>query len=239
MLLNNFFKILLKGVTMKPNSFIKKIFISVIFFCLLSFPNLFSQPCSPILVEPPTEQTGTSTIPIFQWESVTNAVEYEIQISDILIFPNDVLVDAFVFTNEYDYNSGSTSLNSYTTYYWKVRASDGDSWGNWSDIYSFTTGSSNRLINPNNLTKSFSLLQNYPNPFNPITIIVFNVENETNVKLIVYDVLGRMVEKLVDKKIKGGKHEISWNAGHFPSGIYFYKIITNEFTDTKKMLLVK
>ena len=120
-----------------------------------------------------------------------------------------------------------------------MRASDGDSWGNWSDIYSFTTGSSNRLINPNNLTKSFSLLQNYPNPFNPITIIVFNVENETNVKLIVYDVLGRMVEKLVDKKIKGGKHEISWNAGHFPSGIYFYKIITNEFTDTKKMLLVK
>jgi hypothetical protein len=90
----------------------------------------------------------------------------------------------------------------------------------------------------------FSLYQNYPNPFNPDTKIVFDIAqssglNSNHAKLIVYDVLGREVSVLVSEQLKPGKYEVTWNAKNLVSGIYFYRLTTDNFSLTRKMILVK
>jgi hypothetical protein len=85
----------------------------------------------------------------------------------------------------------------------------------------------------------FALHNNYPNPFNPVTAIKFDIPFETQVKLLVYDALGREVAVLVNGKLEPGSHSVTLNAGQFASGIYFYKLESEEFTEIKKMVLVK
>jgi hypothetical protein len=85
----------------------------------------------------------------------------------------------------------------------------------------------------------FKLFQNYPNPFNPSTKIRFALPGNAFVSLVLYDILGREVEKLVNEQLGAGTYEAEWNAVKFTSGIYFYKLETEEFVDTKKMILIK
>ncbi len=91
----------------------------------------------------------------------------------------------------------------------------------------------------NELPGDFSLLQNYPNPFNPDTKIKFSIPVKGNVKLKIYDVLGKEVAELVNTKLSGGTYEYSWNASGNPSGVYFYRLEAEGYSEVKKMLLVK
>jgi hypothetical protein len=98
-------------------------------------------------------------------------------------------------------------------------------------------------INPvsSNLPDKYSLFQNYPNPFNPSTKIKFSIPafNQGAVRLIVYDVLGREISTLVNQNMKPGEYEVNWNSSNIPSGVYFYRLVTRDFTSTKKMMLIK
>ncbi len=85
----------------------------------------------------------------------------------------------------------------------------------------------------------FDLAQNYPNPFNPTTNIRFSIPQSGNVRLAVYDALGREVALLVDQNMSAGTHEATWNAQNMSSGVYFYKIQVDNFVNVKKMLLMK
>jgi hypothetical protein len=85
----------------------------------------------------------------------------------------------------------------------------------------------------------FELYQNYPNPFNPVTKIKFDVPKQSLVTIKVYDVIGREVLTLINQKLKAGSYEINWNAVELPSGVYFFRIKAQDFTDTKKMVLIK
>jgi hypothetical protein len=85
----------------------------------------------------------------------------------------------------------------------------------------------------------FSLSQNYPNPFNPTTNIEFALLKSSFVKLVVFDMLGREVETLVSEELKAGAYKADWNASKYTSGVYFYKIIAGDYTETKKMILTK
>ncbi len=89
------------------------------------------------------------------------------------------------------------------------------------------------------LPQKFALRQNYPNPFNSMTTIEFDLPERSYVKLVVYDVLGREVEKLVDKELNAGKHTINFDAGSLPSGVYFYVLDAGKFRMARKMVLVK
>ncbi len=86
---------------------------------------------------------------------------------------------------------------------------------------------------------SFSLHQNYPNPFNPSTKIRFSVTKLSPIKLAVYDILGKEVVILVNENLKAGSYEVDFSAVNLPSGAYFYRITTEGFTETKKMMLLK
>jgi PKD repeat protein len=98
-----------------------------------------------------------------------------------------------------------------------------------------TVISGNENTNPN----EFKLEQNYPNPFNPTTNIKFSMSNLQFVTLKVYDMLGKEVTTLVKEKLTPGTYSINWNAAEYPSGVYFYKIITGGYSETKRMLLLK
>lgn len=105
-------------------------------------------------------------------------------------------------------------------------------------IYSILTG-----VNENTASVSvpeqFELYQNYPNPFNPVTNIKFSLPENGNISLKLYDRLGKEVETLAEGFRNAGTYEINFNASELSSGIYFYKIITNDYSATKKMMLIK
>jgi len=85
----------------------------------------------------------------------------------------------------------------------------------------------------------FSLSQNYPNPFNPVTMINFTIPTSSFVKLSVFDILGREVKQLVNTNMTPGSYTTDFDASALTSGVYFYTLTTEGFTDTKRMLLVK
>ncbi len=91
----------------------------------------------------------------------------------------------------------------------------------------------------NIIPQNYSLKQNYPNPFNPATIIDFSVPQKSFVKLVVYNALGKELFVLANEELAAGSYSISFNASELPSGIYFYKMISAGFTDTKKLVVLK
>ena len=86
---------------------------------------------------------------------------------------------------------------------------------------------------------TYALHQNYPNPFNPITNIQFTIPEQADVKLRIYNVLGRQVDVLVNETLPVGHHKILWNPKNLSSGVYFYKLEAGSFIKTRKMILLK
>lgn len=91
----------------------------------------------------------------------------------------------------------------------------------------------------NQVPLSFSLHQNYPNPFNPVTKIKFGIPNQSNANIIIYDLLGREVATLVNEQLQPSTYEVDWDATGFASGVYFYSLVTKDFVETKRMVLLK
>jgi hypothetical protein len=91
----------------------------------------------------------------------------------------------------------------------------------------------------NEIPSNYKLHQNYPNPFNPVTNIRFDIPRSSHVKLIIYDALGREIATLVNEKLSAGSYESEWNASSYPSGVYFYTLFTKNYSESKKMLLIK
>ena len=85
----------------------------------------------------------------------------------------------------------------------------------------------------------FKLYQNYPNPFNPTTKIKFDITESKQVNLIVYNLTGKEIAKLFNGILKAGSYEYEFNAGSLTSGVYFYKLSEGDFTQTRKMILLK
>jgi len=94
------------------------------------------------------------------------------------------------------------------------------------------------------LPTKYELFQNYPNPFNPETKIRFDIPENfkfeiSNLKLVVYDILGKEVVMLVNETLQPGTYEVTFDGSNLPSGIYFYRIVAGDFTAVKRMVLIK
>ena len=87
--------------------------------------------------------------------------------------------------------------------------------------------------------ESYTLMQNYPNPFNPSTTITFSIPKNSQTSLKIFDVLGREVRTLVNEKLSAGSYNVTINASDLTSGVYFYSLKSGNFTETKKMMLLK
>jgi hypothetical protein len=113
------------------------------------------------------------------------------------------------------------------------------------------TAKYNQLVGISNsgseVPQEFHLFQNYPNPFNPVTTINYDLPAAGVVRLVVYDILGKEIDMLINEKQTAGKYKVTWDASNYPSGVYFYKLVvsgaepltTPDYTNTKKMILIK
>jgi hypothetical protein len=111
----------------------------------------------------------------------------------------------------------------------------------------FITIKYSQLVGINNTSSeiiaNYNLEQNYPNPFNPVTTITFTVPDiktsNGNIKLEIFDITGKKIETLIDRKMNPGLYKISWDGSIFSSGIYFYKLSSVNYSETRKMILIK
>ncbi|MCH8123874.1 MAG: T9SS type A sorting domain-containing protein, partial [Bacteroidetes bacterium] len=95
------------------------------------------------------------------------------------------------------------------------------------------------LVGESEIPSEFRLHQNYPNPFNPVTSIVFDLPQKSPIRLVVYDILGREVDVLIDSIVPPGRHEIAFDAKNLPSGTYFYRLRSDQVTLTRTLILFK
>jgi hypothetical protein len=109
--------------------------------------------------------------------------------------------------------------------------------------FNFNATDSSKITSINSLEmanlKSFMLHQNYPNPFNPTTTINYSLAKEGHVKINVYNILGGKVAAIVNENKQVGSYSVNFNAADLPSGIYFYRLEAGQFTQVKKMMLLK
>ena len=193
-------------------------------------------PNSPQLFSPSNNSSIADTlIPDFVWLSVMDVDSYSLQLSidnffDSLLVNADNLVDTLY-----------TLLNELPTaqYFWRVRAKNIIGYSNWSEPFSFTVESTTGIINEHLISKQYSLAQNFPNPFNPNTAIKYAIPKTSIVTLKVYDLLGKEIATLINEEKPIGDYEIDFDGSNLSSGIYFYRIQTGKFTDTKKLILIK
>lgn len=90
-----------------------------------------------------------------------------------------------------------------------------------------------------NSPDGFKLFQNYPNPFNPVTKITYSIPTAQYTLLKVYDALGKEVAVLINEKLNAGTYETEFDASALPSAVYFYKLTSGNYTETRKMFLLK
>ena len=133
------------------------------------------------------------------------------------------------------------SLNN--KYYWRVRSkTDNGATSAYSSVGNFIVSSTTNVgqtLNRKTVPASFELEQNYPNPFNPSTTIDYSIPKSGLVTIKIYDVLGKEVKTLVNNIKSAGNYSVEFNATKFASGIYYYRMQTNDFIETKKLILIK
>ena len=136
--------------------------------------------------------------------------------------------------DEYTYD-GNGNLDVILAQYW-----DGSQWVNsFKQTHTWTLITSIEGSNTSAFPLSYSLEQNYPNPFNPATTIRYSVPKDGNVKLTVYNVIGQKIAEPVNREVKAGTYEVSFDASQLTSGVYLYKMETEGYTIVRKMMLLK
>lgn len=109
-----------------------------------------------------------------------------------------------------------------------------------SSILKTTTGGSVKIKQTGHyIPSNFVLYQNYPNPFNPSTNIKFDIKSVSDVKLSIYNVAGKEVAVLVSQKLNAGSYSVTWNTAGYSSGVYFYRLQADGFSQSKRMVLIK
>jgi len=194
-------------------------------------------PSAPVLISPPNNSTNQPPTALLDWDSLATANSYRIQLSVDSLF-SSISFDTSGVTRSYlQMRPGILSANG--KYFWRVNAVNLVGTSPWSVIWNFRVNPTGVCRNSSEIPKEFKLYTNYPNPFNPATKIRFDIPKNTNVKISVYDVTGRKINQAINEYLKAGIYELLWSADNLASGVYFYRIETESFTDTKRMILVR
>lgn len=195
-------------------------------------------PTAPILISPANNTIGESQTPLLDWDSTQSISTFRTQVSTDSLFGSTVF-DTTQTRSMVTIPAGRLSLG--VKYYWRVLSTGTGGNSNWSTVWNFTTMVTEVPELSSEIPTEFKLYNNYPNPFNPATKIRFDIPADAKgiTKLTIYDVTGREVKLLVDQQLSPGSYEYLFNASLFSSGIYFYRLQTDAFVETKKMMLLK
>ncbi len=203
------------------------------------------------LVNPTDKTTNIQLRPDFNWNKVPSAATYRFQFAVSLDFnPGSIVIDSSGITDTvYAYSKLNKDLDLNRIYFWRVSGTNQYGTSNWSNISRFKTITATEVADQETIPKEYELSQNYPNPFNPVTAISYQLSANSQVTLIVYDMLGREIATLVNREQQAGRYtvQLSADAYHLSSGIYFYQLRAVDpslrsgkvFIDTKKMILMK
>ncbi len=177
-------------------------------------------------------QTGFTA----NWNAVADATGYFLDVSTSSTFSGFVAG----FNNKDVLNVTKypiSGLNANAAYYYRVRAkNDGGTSVHSNTIRVFATGVNQDAAG---MPGGYALEQNFPNPFNPITTIRFSLPEAAQVTLKIFNAAGKEVTQLISQKMNAGTFTAEWDASGFVSGIYYCRIVTDRFSETKKMLLLK
>ena len=143
---------------------------------------------------------------------------------------NNGRAGGFASIMDVDVEASEQAIYSQTYYGWTV-----EKWIFDGDLNAFVS------INPISLQvpDGYELKQNYPNPFNPLTTIEFSIQQAGQVRVDIINVMGQRVATVVNEQMSAGSYYVTFDAKHLPSGIYFYRLTTGDFSAIKKMTLMK
>ena len=196
----------------------------------------FIVPGTRVLLQFPfNHSAGVTLLPEFSWKEVPDTEYYEFHMAADDTF-SDLLLDIYLF--ETTLYVPVQSLEPQTSYFWRVRSIIDGTAGEWSRVWTFETHTPSSAELPD-APAEFMLYGNHPNPFNPATIIRFDLPVSANVRLEIYDLLGRKLETLVDGHRPAGSYEMLFDASRFAGGAYIYRIQAGEYTSSRSMLLLK
>ena len=194
-------------------------------------------PVAPLLAAPPENAEGIPLDVHLFWNRAVAATSYQLQISTRPIFTTATIVIDVEAIADTSYTINQ--LEPEKIYFWRIKANNSLGSSNWSEAWRFKTGTTTGISDNSRAPLQFELLQNYPNPFNPTTMIPFTLAKSSSVQLKIYDILGREVTVLVNRTLQRGRYEIEFNANILPSGVYYYRLVTDEYVATRKMLYLK
>ena len=192
-------------------------------------------PAVPVLLSPPNVTLDHPVVLSLQWEKAAAATAYRVQLATNALFSPTVLDSAGVT----DTVVAAPSLQYYTIYFWRVKATNTFGAAAWTPSFRFRTAQALEVAETPEQPTAYLLSQNFPNPFNPTTQIRFAVPHAGRVVLTVFDLLGREETTLVDSEVPAGTYTVTWDASDAASGMYFYRLRAGDFVETKRMLLLR
>ena len=192
-------------------------------------------PDVPVSVSPEHRSHDNSATLSFSWFSVDDAPLFDIQVAadpafNTIVFSEQDLTETAIENVELAENE---------LYYWRIRAKRDGFISRWSDPAYFTSGMVTSGVILSEHPLEFRLDQNYPNPFNPKTIIGYQLPAASDVRLEVFDIIGRRVAVLIDGPVQAGVHQVEFNASHLASGVYLYRLIAGDKVMSRKLTLIK
>ena len=194
-------------------------------------------PAQPVLAYP---EHGETEVPIdvtFYWEETPAAETYRFQLATATGFlPHQMVVDSMGVT---DTTLIVSDLEHDKVYFWRIGAANEYGTSLWSSSRGFTTKTATHIAGEDGIPAEYSLSQNYPNPFNPATTIRYEIPEQGHVSIKIYDMLGREVAVLVDDVVAAGRYSVQFDASNLPSGIYIYRIVSDNYVESKRMTFVK
>lgn len=201
-----------------------------------SFSTLPAIPAAVTLSAPPDDTGATSGIVRLQWQAADRADTYGVQVATDAGFGTLVVEESGLRETELDVGPLAYS----TTHHWRVRASNAAGAGSWSTPRRFTTAVGTDVERMgDDVPTRLALHSNYPNPFNPRTTVRFDLPETMDVSLVVYDMLGRIVETLTSGSLSPGSYTYVWEADDLPSGSYLIQLQAGPQTQTRVAMLVK
>lgn len=189
------------------------------------------------LIYPEHKSTNIERTPTLFWKKQDEALTYNLQVAISNDFsPEKIVVDTTGLTDT-TITTGLLQAKKY--HYWRVQAVNEYGKGLWSSSYRFKTSDLTDITDAAYMPLAFSLAQNYPNPFNPGTTIPFTIQKPGHVQINIYDLRGRLVRKLLDKKMETGSYTVPFDGYKLASGIYIYELRTQNISLKRKMTLIK
>ena len=204
---------------------------------------LLTIPVIPTLILPPNNSTNQLQNPKFLWDSNKSAASFRIQISSDSAFVTGIVYDTSVANTPLQLRQDILALGM--KYYWRVNASNILGTSGWSAIWNFIVRETGISVISSEIPSEYKLYNNFPNPFNPVTTIRYSIPyiraGNIFVSLKIFNILGKEIATLVNQKQAPGMYQVSFNTVklNLSSGIYFYRLITEDFEQTRRMAVVK